>query len=85
MKLPPEKCEAFWQRLDLEQAELPEIMTAQTAAELVGHNPQRIHERIREEILTGIKLGSIRDFAKTKLVFWVLSFRNAHVKIFIIE
>lgn len=44
LKLPPEKCEAFWQRPDLEQAELPEIMTAQTAAELVGHNPQHIHE-----------------------------------------
>lgn len=38
-----------------------------TQAELVGHSPQRIHEWIREEALTGIKLGTIQYCAKRNL------------------
>ena len=53
----PENCEAFRRWLELQWAELPEALPTQTAAELVGHSPQRIHEWIREETLTGIKLA----------------------------
>ena len=53
----PENCEAFRRWLSLQWAELPEALPTQTAAELVGHSPQRIHEWIREEVLVGIKLG----------------------------
>ena len=56
----PENCEAFRRWLELQWAELPEALPTQTAAELVGHSPQRIHEWIREEVLVGIKLGSIQ-------------------------
>ena len=56
----PENCEAFRQWLSSQWAELPEALPTQTAAELVGHSPPRIHEWIREEVLVGIKLGSIQ-------------------------
>ena len=39
----PENCEAFRRWLELQWAELPEALPTQTAAELVGHSPQRIH------------------------------------------
>ena len=44
-----------------------------TAAELVGHSPQRIHDWIREEVLVGIKLGTIQYCAKTEFVSFMAS------------
>ena len=58
----PENCEAFRRWLP-----------TQTAAELVGHSPQRIHEWIREETLTGIKLGAIQYCAKAEFVNFMAS------------
>ena len=54
-------------------AELPEALPTQTAAELVGHSPQRIHEWIREETLTGIKLGTIQYCAKAEFIGFMAS------------
>ena len=45
----------------------------QTAAELVGHSPQRIHEWIREETLTGIKLGTVQYCAKAEFIGFMAS------------
>ena len=69
----PENCEAFRWWLDSQWAELPEALPTQTAAELVGHSPQRIHEWIREETLTGIKLGSIQYCAKAEFIGFMAS------------
>ena len=49
------------------------LRDTQTAAELVGHSPQRIHEWIREETLTGIKLGTIQYCAKAEFVSFMAS------------
>ena len=69
----PENCEAFRRWLDSQWAELPEALPTQTAAELVGHSPPRIHEWIREEVLVGIKLGSIQYCAKAEFVSFMAS------------
>ena len=69
----PENCEAFRRWLDSQWAELPEALPTQTAAELVGHSPQRIHEWIREEVLVGIKLGSIQYCAKAEFIGFMAS------------
>ena len=69
----PENCEAFRRWLDSQWAELPEALPTQTAAELVGHSPQRIHEWIREEVLVGIKLGAIQYCAKVEFVSFMAS------------
>ena len=69
----PENCEAFRRWLDSKWAELPEALPTQTAAELVGHRPQRIHEWIREETLTGITLGAMQYCAEAELVNFVAS------------
>ena len=68
-----ENCEAFRRWLDSQWAELPEALPTQTAAELVGHSPQRIHEWMREETLTGIKLGTIQYCAKAEFVNFMAS------------
>lgn len=68
-----ENCEAFRQWLEKEWAEFPDALPTQTAAELVGHSPQRIHEWIREEVLVGIKLGSIQYCAKAEFVSFMAS------------
>lgn len=68
-----ENCEAFRRWLSSQWAELPEALPTQTAAELVGHSPQRIHEWIREEVLVGIKLGSIQYCAKAEFVSFMAS------------
>jgi hypothetical protein len=69
----PENCEAFRRWLDSQWAELPEALPTQTAAELVGHSPQRIHEWIREEVLVGIKLGTLQYCAKAEFVSFMAS------------
>ncbi len=68
----PENCEDFRRWLDSQWAELPEALPTQTA-ELVGHSPQRIHEWIRQEVLVGIKLGTIQYCAKAKFVNFMAS------------
>ena len=68
-----ENCTAFRQWLEKEWAELPEALPTQMAAELVGHSPQRIHEWIREEVLIGIKLGTIQYCAKAEFVNFMAS------------
>lgn len=67
----PENCEAFRRWLDSQWAELPEALPTQTAAELVGHSPQRIHEWIREDVLVGIKLGTVQYCAKAEFVSFI--------------
>lgn len=69
----PENCEAFRRWLDSQWAELPEALPTQTAAELVGHSPQRIHEWIREDVLVGIKLGTIQYCAKAEFIGFMAS------------
>ena len=69
----PENCEAFRRWLDSQWAELPEALPTQTAAELVGHSPQRIHEWIRKKVLVGIKLGTIQYCAKAEFVNFMAS------------
>ena len=65
--------EALRRWLDSQWAELPEALPTQTAAELVGHSPQRIHEWIRQEVLVGIKLGTIQYCAKAEFVSFMAS------------
>ncbi|WP_296135275.1 hypothetical protein [uncultured Eubacterium sp.] len=68
-----ENCEAFRRWLSSQWAELPKALPTQTAAELVGHSPQRIHEWIRQEVLIGIKLGSIQYCAKAEFIGFMAS------------
>ena len=63
----PENCEAFRLWLDSQWAELPEALPTQTAAELVGHNPQSIHKLIKENVLHGVKIGAVQYIPKTEL------------------
>lgn len=64
-----ENCEAFRRWLEMLWAELPEA----TAAELVGHNPQRIHEWIQEETLHGIKIGCTQYCVKAEFISYIAS------------
>lgn len=68
-----ENCNDFRLWLEKVWAEFPDALPTQTAAELVGHSPQRIHEWIREEVLVGIKLGSIQYCAKAEFVNFMAS------------
>ena len=69
----PENCEAFRRWLSSQWAELPEALPTQTAAELVGHSPQRIHEWIREETLHGVKIGAVQYIPKTEFIAYMVS------------
>lgn len=68
-----ENCEAFRRWLSSQWAELPEALPTQTAAELVGHSPQRIHELIREEILHGIRMGNTQYCVKEEFICYMAS------------
>lgn len=68
-----ENCEAFRLWLEVLWAELPEALPTQTAAELVGHNPQRIHELIREQTLHGIKIGVTQYCVKEEFICYMAS------------
>lgn len=69
----PENCEAFRRWLDSQWAELPEALPTQTAAGLVGHNPQSIHKLIKENVLHGIKIGAVQYIPKTEFISFMAS------------
>lgn len=68
-----ENCNAFRQWLENEWAELPDALPTKTAAALVGHNPQRIHEMIKNETLHGIKIGAVQYIPKTEFISYMAS------------
>lgn len=69
----PENCEAFRRWLELQWAELPDALPTQTAAGLVGHNPQSIHKLIKENVLHGIKIGAVQYIPKTEFIAYMAS------------
>ena len=69
----PENCEAFRRWLSSQWAELPEALPTQTAAELVGHNPQSIHKLIKENVLHGVKIGAVQYIPKTEIISYMAS------------
>ena len=68
-----ENCNAFRQWLEKEWAELPEALPTQTAAELVGHNPQSIHKLKKENVLPGVKIGAVQYIPKTEFISYMAS------------
>lgn len=66
-------CNAFRQWLENEWAEFPDALPTQTAAELVGHNPQSIHKLIKENVLHGVKIGAVQYIPKTEFVAYMAS------------
>ena len=68
-----ENCEAFRRWLNSQWAELPEALPTQTAAELVGHNPQSIHKLIKENVLPGVKIGAVQYIPKAEFVVYMAS------------
>ena len=68
-----ENCKAFRLWLEMQWAELPDALPTQTAAELVGHIPQRIHEWIREETLHGIKMSNTQYCVKEEFICYMVS------------
>ena len=68
-----ENCEAFRLWLEKEWAELPDALPTQTAAELVGHNPQSIHKLIKENVLHGVKIGAVQYISKTEFIAYMAS------------
>lgn len=68
-----ENCNAFRQWLEKEWAELPDALTTQTAASLIGCQPQRIYELIKENVLHGIKIGAVQYIPKTEFIAYMAS------------
>lgn len=68
-----ENCEAFRLWLKKEWAELPDALPTKTASELVGCQPQRIYELIKENVLHGIKIGAVQYIPKTEFISYVAS------------
>ncbi len=68
-----ENCNLFRQWLEKEWVDLPDALPAQTAAELVGHNPQRIHELIKDGTLHGVKISAVQYIPKTEFISYMAS------------
>lgn len=68
-----ENCNDFRLWLEKEWAEFPDALPTQTAAELVGHNPQSIHKLIKENVLHGIKIGAVQYIPKTEFISYMAS------------
>ena len=68
-----ENCDAFRLWLEKEWAELPDALPTKTAASLIGCQPQRIYELIKENVLHGIKIGAVQYIPKTEFIFYAAS------------
>ena len=66
-------CNAFRLWLEKEWAELPDALPTKTAASLIGCQPQRIYELIKENVLHGIKIGAIQYIPKTEFIAYAAS------------
>ena len=51
-----------------EWAELPDALPTKTAASLIGCQPQRIYELIKENVLHGIKIGAVQYIPKSEFI-----------------
>lgn len=68
-----ENCEVFRLWLEKEWAELPDVLPTKTAASLIGCQPQRIYELIKENVLHGVKIGAVQYIPKSEFIFYVAS------------
>lgn len=68
-----ENCNAFRLWLEKEWAELPDALPTKTAASLIGCQPQRIYELIKENVLHGIKIGAVQYISKTEFISYAAS------------
>lgn len=66
-----ENCNAFRLWLEKEWAELPDALPTKTAASLIGCQPQRIYELIKENVLHGIKIGAVQYIPKTEFISYM--------------
>ena len=68
-----ENCNAFRLWLEKEWAELPDALPAKKAASLIGCQPQRIYELVKENVLHGIKIGAVQYIPKTEFIAYMVS------------
>lgn len=68
-----ENCNAFRLWLEKEWAELPDALPTKTAASLIGCQPQRIYELIKENVLHGIKIGAVQYIPKSEFIVYTAS------------
>lgn len=68
-----ENCNAFRLWLEKEWAELPDALPTKTASSLIGCQPQRIYELIKENVLHGIKIGAVQYIPKSEFIVYTAS------------
>lgn len=68
-----ENCNAFRLWLEKEWAELPDALPTKMAASLIGYQPQRIYELIKENVLHGIKIGAVQYIPKSEFISYAAS------------
>ena len=68
-----ENCEAFRQYLTERWASYPDAIPTLEAAELIGIQPQRINEMVRENAFHGVTIGRTQYIAKEELILYAAS------------
>ena len=66
-----ENCTAFRYWLEKRWAEFPDALPTLTAAQISGHNAQRIRELIKENILHGVIISTTQYIAKTEFISYL--------------
>ena len=68
-----ENCNAFRLWLEKERAELPDALPTKMATALIGCQPQRIYELIKENVLHGIKISAVQYIPKSEFIVYTAS------------
>lgn len=68
-----ENCRGFEAFLTDLWAELPDALPTLTASNLTGHAHQRIRELVKENILHGVKVGSVQYIVKDEFIAYLSS------------
>lgn len=71
-----ENCRGFEAFLTDLWAELPDALPATEAATLAGYAPQRIREFIKENVLSGVKVGAVQYIVKDEFIAYLSSSEN---------
>lgn len=73
LEVTDENCNAFRQWLEAQWAEFPDALPTLTASKLTGHAHQRIRELIKDNVLNGVKVGTVQYIVKDEFIAYMSS------------
>ena len=71
LEVTDENCTAFRLWLETQWAEIPDALPTLTASKLTGHARQRIRELVKQNVLSGVRVGAVQYVVKDEFIAYM--------------